>query len=141
MREHGQRRTGRVPVGVVGADTDQPDGCGDLPVEHRVLVGGPVVRDLHDVDRAGAGSPAGTGNRNDHGSTGASLGGLAQVTEEQARHARGALVVRRGPEDETGVVAGASRAGTRPEHPPAQAVQRPGGRIVGLQDVDARALQ
>ncbi len=40
-----------MPVGVVRADADQRHTGPDRAVEARVLVGGPVVRDLDDVDR------------------------------------------------------------------------------------------
>nr|WP_260233049.1 hypothetical protein [Curtobacterium sp. JUb34] len=123
-----------MAVRVVRADADESDTGRELSVQQWVLVRRTVVRDLHDVERAGGQPTTGTES---------TLRGLAQVAEEHPGQARGAAVARRwfGHEHDAGVVAGVRVARTRPHDAPADRPEHTGHPVVGPPDVDATALQ
>jgi hypothetical protein len=124
-----------MPVVVVRADADQSDPGRECPVQLGVLVGGPVVRDLDDVDgRAGL---------RWRGPEESSLGVLAQVTEEQradAARAR-ALRCRIDPEHQARRVARAIVALRWPQHPPPQVAEQAARVVGGPSHVDPGAPQ
>jgi hypothetical protein len=102
----------RVPIGVLGSHANQSDRRTELPVEAGVLIGGAVVRHLHDVWW-----PTDRGERSAVrlARTEPTLGALPEVAEEHTRQTFLASGWRMADHDDAGVVAGPLLGGRRPD--------------------------